>query len=668
MSNTIKLKVTLNGCHLLQEGTLDRNIGNAIKIIGLGFSLAQGRAAFGEQPQSVTNTAEESGFVQNEVVVKGRLLSEEDYESLNGLVAVVGEEQLRGLDAHDLAAALRRIPDVTTSRYAQVGSFGGGDGGAVFVRGQGAGRPGAEMVTLFDGMPRFVGIWNHPLLDLMPPDLASRIEVYKDPQPVEIGNMGFAAINMVPRRRKELGFEGRVSGSLGFTGDGTGRVERVRASQGGAESGFDYYVSGGQANGQGTRDNSAGSAGDLYGRVGYSLGEVLDVSAQILHQESLAQDPGPESAPSQPGHVPEYSIKSDFYVARATSKMGAFETELGAYLDRGLNTWTNQSPGFYTSDIGTTNYGWRARETMRLVQGSKVILGYDDDRYGGDELDKKSTGSVDTQPPQFANSAPWVFVSQEFGDTLKIVPSAGVRYNTSRFFGNQWGYQGGLEASYLGTKSWARYSRAYNLPGVYTAVFLGNDAWKDLSPEVMDSYEAGLSQDLPLNLAWDGTWWYNDERDALRIYFPPPPPLTILNVGTARTKGLETNLRWKPAGILDAYAGACYADPEPVDLPVLPRWSLSGGLNLAWQKFKLGYDIQYLETFAYLDARTSSTQAWVPGYTLMNARLGYTLPKVGILGGEAWLACENLADVSYYNRPGYPMPARTFTAGLDVFF
>ena len=79
------------------------------------------------------------------------------------------------------------------------------------MRGQGAGRPGAEIVTLVDGIPKFVGVWTHPLLDTLSVDLVERVDVYKSPQPVLFGNMSFAGIDLVPRRETERGVRGHAS-------------------------------------------------------------------------------------------------------------------------------------------------------------------------------------------------------------------------------------------------------------------------------------------------------------------------------------------------------------------------------------------------------------------------------------------------------------------------
>ena len=87
---------------------------------------------------------EEPVYVLEPVVIKAIPLLEEVSLHNGTLVNTVGKEQLRMLGASDLAGALRRVPGVTVSRFNSVGAFGGGDGGGVFIRGHGSGRPGAE--------------------------------------------------------------------------------------------------------------------------------------------------------------------------------------------------------------------------------------------------------------------------------------------------------------------------------------------------------------------------------------------------------------------------------------------------------------------------------------------------------------------------------------------
>jgi outer membrane receptor for monomeric catechols len=82
-------------------------------------------------------------------VVASPIIEGNETDRYAGQKTTVTEVQMEDLNAQDLSTALRRSPGVNISRYNMVGSFGGATGGAVFIRGMGSSRPGAEIKTLF---------------------------------------------------------------------------------------------------------------------------------------------------------------------------------------------------------------------------------------------------------------------------------------------------------------------------------------------------------------------------------------------------------------------------------------------------------------------------------------------------------------------------------------
>ena len=120
----------------------------------------------------------------DDIVVTGHPIIEENAVDVFGsLSTVVTAEQISDLNAIDLSSALRRSPGVVVSRFNPVGSFGGDEGGAIYIRGFGASRPGSEIRTYIDGAPFYMGVWNHPLLDLLPVGGIDALTIYKGPQP-----------------------------------------------------------------------------------------------------------------------------------------------------------------------------------------------------------------------------------------------------------------------------------------------------------------------------------------------------------------------------------------------------------------------------------------------------------------------------------------------------
>lgn len=149
---------------------------------------------------ATANAAEQ--IIETINVLASPIVAESRVDAFGSVSAQISEAQLRDQNALDLASALRRTPGVQISRFNPVGSFGGGEGGAVYIRGMGVSRPGSEIKSYVDGVPFYMGTWNHPLLDLLPINAMSSIVVHKGPQPQSSGN-NFASVNLQTRRASE---------------------------------------------------------------------------------------------------------------------------------------------------------------------------------------------------------------------------------------------------------------------------------------------------------------------------------------------------------------------------------------------------------------------------------------------------------------------------------
>ena len=281
----------------------------------------------------------------------------------------VSEEQIRDLNAQDLPSALRMTPGVNISRYNPIGSFGGAEGGAVFIRGQGSSRPGAEIKTLVDGVPMYMNVWNHPLLDLMSIDPAHTIEVYKSPQPQYFGN-AFAVVNIVPKRAKTEGVKTRVQ-----TAGGSYETFIATGDLGGKKGPLDYYVGGGYRTSGGDRDHSDGVLRDAFGRIGYQATDNWNFSIFSLWSDNYALDPGEEGAdPSL--RQGKYETRNLMGVATAENRYDMAEGYLKLYCNGGEGDWLDQptSSGL-REDLYNDFlfYGIKARETFHFWKGGEIL-------------------------------------------------------------------------------------------------------------------------------------------------------------------------------------------------------------------------------------------------------------------------------------------------------
>ncbi len=639
-----------------------------VLICSLSFSFCLSSAVFAEETHEIIR-------IEDMTVVGSPVIEGNEVDRYAGQKTAVTERQLVDLNAQDVGTALRRTPGVNISRYNMVGSFGGGSGGGVFIRGQGTSRPGAEIKTLMDGIPLYMSVWNHPLLDLMSIDTAQSIEVYKSPQPYVFGN-AFGVINILPKRKRDEGFETRTEIAAGSYGTFVAKAEH-----GGRQGNLDYYLGGGYRTSDGHRDNADGEMQDFYGRIGYALGDHLNLSVFTLWNDNYANDPGKEG-----GDVADregrYETRTWVSAVTLENEFDMADGYVKLYHSGGEGDWLDQP----TSDPDVREdlfndflfYGIKARERIYPWSGGEIIVGLDWDVCDGEYDQKFTDGTTDRwEGHDFTILSPYIAVSHQFGskEGFYAIPSAGVRYYDNSDFDAEDSPHAGLVLGYKQTQLHVGYSRGVIYPGLEVVVFsekvipmLGS-SWEDLNPEIVDHYEVGLSHHFGSHATVDITWFYDDGKDRYVIAPPPPPPPVYANIEEYRIQGVETTICLYPKDNLSLFGGLTYLDADPSDLPYAPELTVSAGMNWTFlKKFKLSLDCEYLDDM-FVDAQLRNTTAQntqtVDSYFLMNGKISYTFtPEAFGSTVEVFLAGENLSDESYEYLPGYPMPGITGMAGI----
>ncbi len=597
-----------------------------------------------------------------------------------GLHAIVGERQLRDLGAVDLASGLRRVPGVTITRFNPVGAFGGGAGGAVAVRGLGIGRPGAELKTFVDGAPLYMGVYNHPLLDLLPVQSMGRVVVHKGPQPGTVGNT-FAAIELETRRVEREGTEGSVSiagGSFGTllqdatVGVRTGRL-RLSLSQSTARS-------------DGHRERASGRLANGVLRAEYDLGRGVSAFATVLHADNRADDPGVDGRPE---------TRAGRYRTRATMITGGLRHEtrtegvtmrgsIQAYRSGGVGDWFDQPAPDGNTLTDFTLTGIRAREELSAWTGGTVHLGVDLDLMRGtsvfDRVAPATDGRFDS--PTLALVQPYLGVVQRvgLGRDWSLVPSAGVRAYAHDEFGSATAPHAGLVLERGRDFALrANVSRGVNFPGLDVVVLSSlipplARSWPFLRPERLDHTELGVHLGRTVagrRLSLDGAVFEDRVRD--RYVFATPPravPARFLNLGTFTVRGVEAALRADAGAGVALFAAGTWLAPSLATLPNAPTRTLTAGATLERSYLRLAVDVQSqtLTFVAPFGRNTAAVNAArVDGFTVWHARAAVPLVVRGTRQ-ELFANLENAFGARYAYLPGYPMPRGWVTAGVRTQF
>ena len=572
----------------------------------------------------------------------------------------VSARQIGDLNALDVSSALRRTPGVTISRFNPVGSYGGEEGGAVYVRGMGSSRPGSEIKTYVDGLPFYMGVWNHPLLDLLPVNGMSRIDVLKGPQPAEFGNT-FGAINLIP---KTAGAAEGVSGGVQLTA-GSFSTFTEQFDLAGRQGAVDYSFAQGFAESDGHRPSADGRLRNFLGRVGYQFDAHWKLDVLALHVDNTAGDPG---------ELPALATQGERYDTMGSlvgvTLSHSFERLRGSLKFYDNQTEAVQRPGFTST---SEQSGLRLREEVTAWSGGLVTAGLDVDRMSGQGVN--AFIPVDFSSEQLTLVSPYLGVSHvaSLGGDWTATPSAGVRFYDHSVFSSETAPHAGLVVS--NQQDWAfraNVSRGVNYPGVEVGVltaimpFFGT-SWRGLEAETMDHKELGATWTPTRSTTLDVAVFRDNVANRYVMSFGPSS--TFANLGAYEVEGVELSAQQQLGGGLSLFAGLTTLSATKDDLPYAPANSVTLGLNWQQDAWSVSIDAQRQAGMTVLkqgrDGSTNSAQ--VDGFTVANLRVGRKVPLLGERG-EAFVAIENLFDEDYSFRAGYPMPGRSYQFGLRFSF
>lgn len=588
--------------------------------------------------------------------------------------AFITQDQLRDQNAVDLASALRRTPGVQISRYNQVGAFGGDQGGAIFIRGMGVSRPGSEIKTYIDGVPFYIGLWSHPLLDLLPVNSMESVTVYKSPQ-LHINGNNFASVNLQTQRASQDGVHGDVRLSGGSNGTFTEQFNLL-----GRQGDIDWSLSQGHARSNGHRSNAEGELNHLLGRVGYRLNPNWSIAASVVYVNNKAKDPG-DNRVVAPAVAPEYNTEAGMLSTTISHIHGDWRGELKFYKNKARGDWLNQPAPDGDSINRSSMSGLRWKEQFTPWKGGTMVAGIDHDRISGDATFNRVApappGFFDA--PTFKITSPYVALNHaiSLSDEWTFVPSAGLRLYDHSQFASKTAPQAGLSLISDRLTVFANLSRGVNYPGLETPLLsslipaLGN-SWKQLSAEELDHAEIGLKWTASDATQIDASVFHDKVQNRYIFGFPPnvPPPPQFINLGTYTMRGAELSVRQGLSRDWSVFAGLTLLDPSIENLPYSPHRAVTLGINGNAGPLRIAVDAQYQSAVWALNrSRTAggANTERVGSFAVANARLSYPMHTLGNKA-EVFVALENLFDRSYAYRPGYPMPGRSAQVGLTASF
>jgi vitamin B12 transporter len=174
----------------------------------------------------------------------------------------------------------------------------------------------------------------------------------------------------------------------------------------------------------------------------------------------------------------------------------------------------------------------------------------------------------------------------------------------------------------------------------------------------------GLDQAFAENISAGVTWYHNEIRNLIES--GPPPTFAPVNIGKARTQGVEAYLEWQAMDTLKLKADYTYTEAldETFHTPLLrrPKNKVSG--DIFWQALPaLNADFTLLYAGSSADiGRENFSPLTLPGHVTANIALNYALTGMFTLYGRA----DNLFDETYENPSGFLAPRQAFYAGIKA--
>jgi iron complex outermembrane receptor protein len=612
---------------------------------------------------------------------------------------VLGRETIEGQGSHDLLDALRNVPGVSFSKR---NSVGGDTGTSLYIRGRGASHPSVETVTTFDGVPRNGAIYGQSMPDSFSPGIAESITVYKSPQPSAFG-AGYALVDVAPRFMKDQGWEAETGASLGSF-----LAAAETASFGFKRGAFDVYAAQSWTSTEGHREHSAAYQQSYYLNSGWAFNANWNlralanyVNARSERPRRLDQNPL-EVLPSfyTSSFLGTLTVNNDYPRAGGYLKLYYSGTDF-YWLDENPSPSPRSEKDYYS--LQTLKMpGLRFKETLRPWEGGEIIAGGDLDLTLTSNYDNNDDGpAVLSRFPSMLLMSPYLAASHTFSfgreGAFYLTPQAGARGYLHTLWANAFAPQFGLTAGYRDTQIYGNYVLGFvypapaNIQGLVNQGLPDEDALKDIKPEVVYHYEAGLSQSLWNRITLGGSFFFDDGRN--RIIAAGRVPENASLVSYFRISGVELYGSATPLTDLDLFVGGTWMKVEArgedgaavTRMPFTPDLSLAAGFTWrlscfgiqALEGLTLAADYRFLGGL-YANTNLQFSAGFInSGDTsrledqhILHLRLSWasSYPKWRMDRVEIFADINNVLNHNYHYWPGYPMPGITFAGGLNLRF
>lgn len=336
--------------------------------------------------------------------------------------------------------------------------------------------------------------------------------------------------------------------------------------------------------------------------------------------------------------------------------------------EKNLNTGVTAPVFPFPGDIDILN---RRLEWQHNFQIGKSLL-----LTGGYQLRDERGENPDVAPEGKRITSNAGFAQAQVNVQDRVLATAGVRYDSYNSFGDATTYRvtGGYLHKETGTKVRASYATGFRAPTINQLYFpfFGNP---NLQPEKSQSWDAGIDQKLfGERLTLSAGYFWNRFRNliqaALSASCPPSPfvqppdlPFCAVNVGSARSEGVEAGFTVALFKNLDVKGQYTYTSTRDLsNNNRLPRWPVhQGTVGVSYQPFKtvrVNMDYRYVGS-RFNDPANTQKQG---SFGVVNLSGSYDVIKYVQVFGRV----DNLFNQQYEEILYFGTPIRSVYGGIKV--
>ncbi len=518
------------------------------------------------------------------------------------------------------------------------------------IRGLGA-TPNSGIIVFIDGRPQSMAVWRHALLDTLPLDAVESVRLIKGPSSVEFGNQATAAV--IDIKTKKPGKDG-VKTTMGAMA-GNYYTQDYFVNNIYKRGSLDYSVAAGYKSTDGHRKNSDSYQQNYRGSLGYDINECWRAEINGGYSDVRAYNPGPLGEDWVREQEAVHTIQRDADI-RITHTDGENKGRVIFYTDSGFNDFLVSStpmgvtiPG---SDNRYENYGARIMKEFSPVPGNKIKAGFDWQYFGGYFENYPPMEPMKKQEEKHENDyAPYVLVNQNVGMTGI---SCGLRYGMNSVWGNELIPQAALNISmYEGQEFYLSASKGYRTPAMGTLIF---ENYGELKPENFWQYEAGTTHDVGDNFTYSLSFYQTEGNNILQA---DPVDSELKNSGFILIRGAEAGAAARLFDKVKLGSSISYLDPREKTA------GLARLTGRSWLEVRpvSGIKISVEALYAHDRFNADNTQQKLDDYFVLNAGVDYNTDFMGV-DTTIYLDMENINDVKYEVKKGYPVPGFLIKGGM----